>query len=276
MVKKGQFEQALQGARASHDVVASPNSKLLIAYTLRELGRYDEAYSEADAVAHEAEQAAQLDTYYAETARAAKAELAELRPRVALLSVTVRGASPGAKLSVAGVDWPRARWGRAVAVPAGDVAIELTDDGGKHLHSKATAAVGASVVVELDASPPPAPPPPAPVAVDDGKGRRAMRTGAYVAGGVGLVGAAVFGVFGVRSRSQFNDLRAACPDGRCAADRAGDIDAGRRDQTVANVGLAVGVVGLAAGATLFVLSRERAGEPAVAVGPGHVLVRGTF
>jgi hypothetical protein len=40
------FEEALTADRASYDIVASPNSRLMIARSLRELGRLEQAYHE--------------------------------------------------------------------------------------------------------------------------------------------------------------------------------------------------------------------------------------
>lgn len=93
-----------------------------------------------------------------------------------------------------------------------------------------------------------------------------MRTWAYVAGGVGAGGLVTFAVFGVLARSTYNDLQNQCSGGPCPPDKAGEIASGRTAQTVANVGLVLGVLGAGAGATLFVLSRPKDGQaPAVAI-----------
>src|SRR5262245_9151637 len=47
------FEEALEGFRRSYDTVASPNSHLMVARTLRSMGRTAEAYEEFRAVAEE-------------------------------------------------------------------------------------------------------------------------------------------------------------------------------------------------------------------------------
>ena len=63
--------------------------------------------------------------------------------------------------------------------------------------------------------------------------------------------------------------------------RNDDIEAGRRYQLIANVGLGVGIVGLGAGATLFVLSANKgpareASQTALRVGPASVSLEGRF
>ena len=85
-------------------------------------------------------------------------------------------------------------------------------------------------------------------------GRVPLRSVAYVAAGVGAAGIATFAVFGALAHSTYDDLQNACGAGPCPASRADEISSGRTRQTIANVGLAVGLVGVGAGATLFVLS----------------------
>jgi hypothetical protein len=113
-----------------------------------------------------------------------------------------------------------------------------------------------------------------------------MRTMAYVSGGVGLVGLAAFGVFGAMSNAKYSDLQSSCPGNHCTPDRSSDIDNGRTFQTIANVGLVVGAVGVATSAVLFIISpshkekgKERPkhdAETAVGFGFGSVQVRGRF
>jgi hypothetical protein len=59
-----------------------------------------------------------------------------------------------------------------------------------------------------------------------------------------------WGVFGVAASSRYDDLEKQCL-GRCDASRADDIAAGRRETTMSTLGLVTGVVGIAAGATLY-------------------------
>jgi hypothetical protein len=108
-----------------------------------------------------------------------------------------------------------------------------------------------------------------------------LRTAAYVAGGVGLVGLTTFAIFGALEKSSYNDLQDACHGGPCPPEKADDISTGRSRQTIANVGLVAGLVGAAAGAVLFVVSMPSSKSPtsaraAVVVTPGFVGVRGSL
>ena len=152
---------------------------------------------------------------------------------------------------------------------------------------------GSTQTLTIDSKPPrsmdsavgsePEPPKPAPKptqsAVRVGP-ESSMRTWAYVAGGVGAVGLVTFGVFGLMHNSSYSTLEDDCPNGRCPPGRNDDIEAGRRYQLIANVGLGVGIVGIGAGATLFVLSAKKpTGEQArtaVRFTPGAVSVEGRF
>jgi hypothetical protein len=157
------------------------------------------------------------------------------------------------------------------------------------------AAVGQKTAVTLDAQPePPAPPPaateptegekpetPAPAETSAGASSTSpLRPYAYVAGGVGVAGLALFTVFGLMDNATFSDLQSACTHNVCPPSKQAEIDSGRTQQTVANVSLVVGAVGVAAGATLFVLSlspKSPAGPATgLVVAPGYLELRGTL
>jgi hypothetical protein len=101
---------------------------------------------------------------------------------------------------------------------------------------------------------------------------------AYVAGGIGVVGLATFGIFGLLNSSTYSDLQSSCPNNVCPPGKAEDISNGRTQQTIANVGLIVGAVGLVAGVTLFVLGtpKKKAPEAAFILGPDGFFVRGAL
>jgi hypothetical protein len=112
-------------------------------------------------------------------------------------------------------------------------------------------------------------------------GSNKLRTYSYIAGGVGVAGLAMFTIFGLMDNSTYSDLQSACVNGRCPSTKQSEIDSGRTQQTVANVGLVVGAVGVAAGATLFVLSLKKPASPAapttgLVVSPGFVGLRGSL
>jgi hypothetical protein len=81
------------------------------------------------------------------------------------------------------------------------------------------------------------------------------------------------------AHSTYNDLNNACHGGPCPPDKTGEISSGKTQQTIANVALGVGIAGVAAGATLFVLSLPKstpASNAAIVVMPAGVGVRGSW
>ena len=286
------FSEALTAYRASHEIVASPNSRLMMGRCLRELGRLSDAYAEFDLALSDAEAASAKEEKYRETARASREDLEALKLRVALLTLSVTNAAEGTKLSVAGQDVPLDSLEKPLVLAPGAIAIVATAPDRPELRRELQLEPGSASTLELDLSsgetqkkvapaPPPEPPPPPPKLVVKSS-QVPLRTWAYVAGGVGAAGLVTFGVFGMLNNSAFSDLEGSCPADHCTPDRADDIDSGRSYQTIANIGLIVGAVGLGTGAVLFLMSGRgsetpsaRAG-PWVALGAGQIRAGGAF
>jgi hypothetical protein len=113
---------------------------------------------------------------------------------------------------------------------------------------------------------------------DTGSGG-SLRTLGFVAGGVGVVGLGVFTVTGLMAKSTFDKLDSECKGGCSDPGHLGDIDHGKSMQTAANVGLVVGLVGLATGVTFVVLGSGKGSEGAsvsVSGGGGSVWYTGHF
>ncbi|MDI1433428.1 tetratricopeptide repeat protein [Polyangium sorediatum] len=286
LFKTGKFEKAIEEFRASYAKVNSPNSHLYVARCLREMGKLVDAYLEFEKVAAEAQTAGEK---YAQTGETAKVERDELNTKLTLVSVDVATPESGARLTIGGVEVPQDRWGKPFPAMPGTVDIRL-ESGAKPAASQSlTTAAGESKTVSIGfASPKTGGGDGSGDGSGDGgsggetgsKGMSGMRIGAFAAGGLGVAGFVTFAVFGSMSNATYDDLKATC-GGPCPADRQGDVDKGKMQQTVANVGLIVGAVGVAAGATLFVLSLKKDKKPEAAhtelvVGPAHLGVRGTF
>ena len=93
-----------------------------------------------------------------------------------------------------------------------------------------------------------------------------------------MAGLLTFTIAGLMAHSTYGDLQNSCGGG-CPPSKEGEISSGKTQQTLANVGLVVGLVGVAAGATLFVLSLHHDApgpSAAVVVGPAWLGVRGTL
>ena len=92
----------------------------------------------------------------------------------------------------------------------------------------------------------------------------------------------LFAVEGSASNTTYDNLKAKCDPLPCSQSFSADIEQGRTQQLLANIGLGVGIAGLAVGATLFAISMKK--KPADAtqpqttwlIGPGSLGVRGTF
>jgi hypothetical protein len=287
------FEQAVSELQASLDIVNSPNARLELARTLRDGDRPQEAWTEYGRVIQDATTLAATEPRYSSTADAAKNERADIEAKLAFVTVTVANAPDGATLKVGGRDIPQPQWALPIWVYPGAVDVVLSDASGKELARKAVSAVvGQKTPVALDAKP--AVVAPLPPSADDKpdfskpqaappptSSRKGLRPYSYIAGGVGVAGLAVFTIFGVMSSSDYSDLQSSCKNGLCPSSKSGEISNGQTFQTVANVGLVVGIVGVAAGATLFVLSLgggggQSANSTALVVNPGYIGLRGTL
>ena len=290
--RSGKHAEAAEHFKSSYDVVASPNSHLMYARALRDAGKLDEAYEELALTQQEAGELAMRLPKYASTAESAEAELVELRKRVAALSIQVTGDTPEVTLFVGNRQVPRERW-RNVAVAPGTVDVSARLPGGRRAWQSVDASVGQVTKVDLDlvTAEPQAGAADQPLATpgsaspdggeDTGTRSGSLKPYAYIAGGVGALGLVTFAVFGSMSRATHSDLEDSCPGGVCPPERQDDIDKGKSQQTIANIGLAVGLVGIGAGVTLFVLDEKRSSGRSrprlmVGAGPGSLDLRGSF
>lgn len=278
--------------RASLEVVDSPNARLELARTLRDSDHLSEAWAEYGRVVDAATKLAAKEERYAKTGEAATAERAVLAPKLAFVTVTVVNAPADATLRAAGRSVSKDLWASPIVVPAGAVDVVLSDAGAKELaRQTVSTTVGEKTAVVLDAQPAPLPKPAVLEAggqpdssqarADTGTpaaGDTKLRPYAYVVGGIGVAGLALFGVFGLMDNATYGDLQSSCPHNVCPAGKQGELDAGRAQQTVANVSLVLGSLGVAAGATLFVLSLSPRSSTStgLVVAPGYVGWRGSL
>ncbi|MGD0524324.1 MAG: tetratricopeptide repeat protein [Polyangiaceae bacterium] len=281
LLAKKQYEAALAEFRASHEIVGSPNTRLELARCLRAMGKLVAAYAELGRAAVEAKELVGQDNRYQRAFDSASSERAEIEPQLGFATLTIQNATDDTKVIVGGEELRRAAWGEPTPVIAGDTEVVLETPGHTTVKRTLTLAAGQKTTLTVDAlsgDPAPAPPPP-PEATAGGSGTPPLRLAAYVAGGVGVAGLATFTIAGIMARSTYNDLNGACQGGPCPPDKTGEISSGKTQQTIANVGLIVGIAGVAAGVTLFVLSPSKATTaPAtgVVVAPGWMGVHGTF
>jgi hypothetical protein len=280
------WERAVAELRSSLDVIDSPNARLELSRALRDSGNLADAWAEYGRTVDSATRLAVSEERYSKTADAAKTERADIEPKLAFVTVTVAHAPPDAALKVGGRPVASAEWAGPIVVPAGTVDVVLSDAAGKELaRQTVSAAEGQKSPVALDAQPPPPveakpePEPPPPPVITPPPGPN-LRPYAYVAGGVGVAGLAMFTILGLMDNSTYSDLKSACSGNVCPPGKQSEIDSGRTQQTLANVGLVVGALGIAGGATLFVLSLSpkpsTAPSTALVAAPGYLGLRGSL
>lgn len=243
------YEEALAEFRASYAAVPSPNSRLYIARCLRKLGRIGAAYEEYGQVILEAADRVAQDKKYAATQQAASEERAEIKNQVGMIKLAVPAGVAGVTVRVGTEEVPPARWGQAVAADVGSVTVRAEAPGRAPFEKTVDVKAGEShdVAVELG-----------PAMVSDAGGGfdfmsdLPLRTMAIASGGVGVVGLAMFGIFGVAASSRHDELERKCA-GRCDPFYQDDVDAGRRETAASTAGLVIGIIGLAGGAGLFTI-----------------------
>jgi tetratricopeptide (TPR) repeat protein len=247
---EGSYDEALPRFEESYRLVPSPNSRLMKARTLRKMGRVREAWAEFEVVLEEAKKAAAESERYLPTLESAERERADLRASVGLLTVEVEGEAPDdAVLMIAGRQAPRSAWGRVQAVSPGSIDVVLVAPSVEKFEKSVEIAAGGEETITVEVrNVPQAERAEAPVKGDN---RDTLLTMAYVSGGVGIGGLALFGIV-------------LATDGNDA---------------LAVTGLAMGAVGLGLGIALYALAQdsEASGPRATLVaGPGSVSVVGSF
>jgi len=302
------YDDAIARFRASYEIVASPNTYVMLGRALRGAGRPVEAYETLLEASERARAIAKTQPRYAKAADVADAELGSLRVEVALVSLRVEGVDR-AEVTAGGKAIPEQRYTGFPVAPGSLKVIARAADGRSVEQTVVAEAGGSHEAVLRFAEPKPAePPPPAPEApsaappaalsanvagatlpppehspADTGppSERASLKPWAWVATGVGVAGFATFAAAGLMARGTENDLEAACANDLCPSDQRETVDRGRREQTIANIGLVVGAVGAVTAVTLFVLDQNHATSATLhgcrvglAIGPGWAGVKG--
>jgi tetratricopeptide (TPR) repeat protein len=286
LYESGRYEEAAQAYKASLDLVASPNSRLMLARALRELKRLDEACAQYRSTIQEAESSGGR---YPDALKAAQAELDALTQTTAYIDVKAPPEQQPAEIRVNGrqVEWTA---GQRIVAPASKVQLELRFADGTVRQEDLELNPGETREIEIKrqvntvekkpvAAPPKVAVAPKPAPEPPRRPPNTLRTMAYVSGAVGVAGFATFGVFGFLNHSTYSNLESKCSNNICPTPQTDEIDKGRRYQLIANVGLGVGAVGTAAAVTLFILSSSRNSQErgtALMVGPGNLTLAGRF
>ncbi len=265
------FADALDSLRASYNLVPSPNSGLVIARCLRELGRPVEALEMFATVEGEARRrVAGGESKYAKTASSAATEGAEMRAAVGSIRIRIGQPTTSTELRVDDVTRPIPPDGMATVWHApGEARVSVRRPESPEQTQSATVPAGGEVQMEFggpstvkptppppEVVPPPGLPPvgPRPPEPVPQPGHWA-RSAAWVTGITTVVGFGVFTGFGLASVSEYKTIQGNCT-GPCSATDTKDLNiktTGERNQLIANVGVVAGSIAAAATLTFVIL-----------------------
>ena len=257
----GRFDQAMPLFRDIVAATASPNVHLYYARSLRELGRLALAHEHMQQTVREATAKAKTEERYVATRDAAASELAELEARVGKLILVLVGDAPNAAATVNGVELRSDQIAKPFAVMPGSVAIVASAAGRQSAERTLTVAAGTTETVTLSlataasTSPDPGQAPSDPDEGEDDVPTTGgeIRMAGFAVAGLGVAGMVMFGVSKALADAKFDSVNEDCGQTRCTDPAfADEIDEGKTLDALTNVGLIVGVVGLAGGAAMII------------------------
>jgi hypothetical protein len=211
----------------------------------------------------------------------AKRRAAKLEPQLSRLVVSVAAGAGPVTVKRNGEPIEAAQLGVPVPVDPGEQLISAEAEGRLPFRKVVTVKAGGErIQIEVPTLAPeprpasPEPPMPVPLAQPVGgklegapssEGKPVL---GYVAGGLGVAALGVGAVFGLRAASAYKSADDACPEHRgCSREALDDRSQANRDAWIANAGIGVGVVALAAGAyLLFLAPSSKPASPSVAAG----------
>ncbi|HEU4406605.1 MAG TPA: hypothetical protein VFS43_15165 [Polyangiaceae bacterium] len=279
LLKDGKVDEACAALAESQRLDPSSGTLLNLADCHERQGKIATAWAEFVRVGQSA------STRGNETRAAeAKRRAAQLEPKLSYLTVSVAPGAGALTVKRNGETVEAAQYGVPVPVDPGEQTIAAEAAGRLPFRRSVTVRAGGErVQIEVPALAPeptragPAPAGPGPIgpAPVRPEAAPAPRAGGkpvlgYVAGGVGVAALGVGAVFGLRAVSTYQDAKDACPPPHqdCSEGAIDDRKQAGRDAWVANIGIGVGVVALAAGAYLLFVAPSKPAGPAAAGRPG--------
>lgn len=257
----GKCDQALPMFREVAERLNSPNARLYVGRCLHQLGRVAEAYDALTVALEEATQRAQTEERYAKTRDAALAERGIVAIKVGLLTIQVPKQPPGLVVSLNGEAIELRRLGKPLAVEPGEQVVSALAAGHERFERNVTLSGGGAetVTVELTASQTSPDDEPLPDETAPTTGGEVRIAGFFVAG-LGVAGWATFAISGLLAQDKYDTTYEACGGQHCTDPAySDDISTGRTLETVANVGLVIGIVGVLAGSAMIVFGGPTSG-----------------
>jgi hypothetical protein len=288
LYKSGNVAEALPLFREVAESTRSPNAELYVGYCLAQTAKRTDAYRAFALVLKQISE--HPDEKYEPTREAAETQLAILNVRLAKLVILIADVPPGVAVTLDGVAVEEKTLGSSIVVEPGTHHIEASATGLSPVRRDVSLEGGELKTLNLSLkkteqaqSSPLAPAPAASPAATSGppEDKHPIRTAGYVTGAVGVAGVAVFAITGLMAKSTFNTLDRECGAAGCSdSGHQNDIDRGKSLQTIANVGLVVGVVGLVGGGTMVLLGggkhKESGARVSLSSGGGFVTYGGSF
>ncbi len=289
LMGKQEYAEACKKFDASQKLDPAVGTLLFLGECNEKLGRTASAWAAFSEAASLAE-----TTNDQKRKQIASVRVSALEPQVSKLQVNVLGADPaGVTVRRDGVELPRASWGVALPVDAGEHTIEATA-AGKQPFKKTVAVSDGGQVISLDVpelqdlaaaapapvdpAPQPAPQPPPDTPAPEGGTSPLLVTGIIV-GGVGVIGLVIGGVFGAAAASKNDESLGRCRTEQLCTPEGLALREDAQDQaTIATVAFIAGGVLAAAGVTMMILAPSGDGDMAgidslELAGP---LLRGSF
>ncbi len=260
---EGRHADALEQFKASYDIVASPNSHHMMAMSMRELGRYAQAYEHFGEVAAEADAASKVDKKYAKAADNAREKRQEIMEQIGFINLTIKRPDGARSLSIGGRPIERSRWSGPIPANPGDNAIVLTLRSGGEVTRSIAVRAGESHDLQIRATAPKPDVVPEPEESSDGVAwLTPYRITSYAVVGLGLVSFGIAGGLGSAAQSKHDELAAACGPTPCPPTLDDSVSAGESLQVATNVMVVFGVVLVAGGAALWIFApdTDSAGE----------------
>jgi len=295
-MNSGEHEQAVAKFRESYNIVASPNSQLMLGRALMKLNRLMDAYRELEQAVKRATDLAATQVKYQKTAESAKREMEDLRGELAFVTVL-----PGTEVILGGRKLSAADWGKPQPMMPGRTKVEIVASDGRTREKNIRLDPGMNKVLTADFSS-------SSSRVSRGEDSdkeeaetreesssssaplTSRRNLGYIAGGVGLVGIAGFAATALYANSTFGDPADDCSEQGtsttrklCSKTDLGNAEAKGRMMGASYVMLGIGVLGIGAG-TYLIFSKDSSASAsnaplqmtALGIGPGSITLKGTF
>lgn len=276
LFKASQWNEAYEAFKEAESLYHAPTLVLYMAHCRRNIGRLLAARDLYQKVATEALPADASDAFRKAQA-AAQEELDKVDKRIPRLKVAF-GSSPPSPVQIDGQIVAAATLSAGYPVDPGEHTVMIERPGEEPFRKSVVVAEGENVEIA------------APLGSGPGAGSgfpgslRSSLVPAGIALGVGAVGLGVGAVVGSIAMDQVNDIKSRCtPDGHCPAADKSRADSTQALITTSTVGLVLGSIGVAAGATLLVWRATRSTAPNekktaldLGVGIGSVVLSGSF